>query len=424
MKYKICVINSLYPPYDRGGAEKIAELTAQGLKEEGHKVFVVTSSPWRGFFSLMPKISTPTSSPYSDRGIGTGGDRGGVKIYRFFPLNLFSFANIGRHPLFFRLIWRTFDTFNLHSFLVLWYILRKEQPDIVWTHNLTGIGLLTPLLLKILQIPHIHILHDISLVEPSGLIIKGREKKNFLTRLIFSKITKKLMGSPQLVISPSKWLLDFYLKHGFFKQSRILVKQNPTPTFSPYFAEGETGGVRGGQKLNLLYIGQLEKHKGILLLISALDDFSEKYNFKLFIVGNGRLFNYLKKSAAKRPWLIVCGKLDAEDLEKVWKNSNLTVVPSLTYENSPTVIYESLTRGIPVVASRIGGIPELIKNGENGLLFEAGDKENLKKKLVQIFKDRRTLEDLSQKALTFETKSSEIYVEEILDYANPQILCQ
>jgi len=504
-KYKVCIISALYEPYGRGGAEKIAELVACGLLENGHKVFVVTSKPWQGFFSLLPKVSTPSSaqggsasggnSPYP-RQVGAGGEiifapspcfrkteigggGGGVKIYRFFPLNIFSFANIGKYTLFFRLIWRILDTFNLHSFLVLWYILKKEQPDFVWTQNITGLGLLTPMLLKILKIPHIHTLHDVSLIEPSGLIVKDKENGGLLIRLVWSAITRKLFGSPLLVVSPSKWLLDFYLEHRFFsarggsafggKNSKVLVKQNPVEIpLNPPLLKGENpyptspfqkGGGKEGDlekkeikkdEINFLYIGQLEKQKGILFLISILEELARPhpiprlrqvgagipvvendlgtspspregeeggggFNFNLSVVGTGKLLPLLKKMAETRDWLTVYGKLDGEDISKIWKKTNLTIVPSLIYENSPTVIYESLSRGIPVIASRIGGIPELVEDNKNGLLFEAGDGKDLKNKLIQILQNPQILDNLKQKALTFEAKTPIIYVREILD---------
>ncbi len=394
MKYKICVINSLYSPYDRGGAEKAAELTVAGLQEDGHKTFVVTCKPWQGLFSLLPKISEIDD----------------VKIYRFYPLNIFSFININNYSVFFRLIWRIFDTFNFHSAFMIFTILKKEMPDFVWTHNLTGIGLLIPLVLKLLNIPHIHTLHDVALIEPSGLVVKGKEKRGFLIRLFFGNLTRRLFSSPALVVSPSKWLLDFYLSHNFFGKSKVLVKQNPTVPLQITNQYKYTNG----ESLNLLYIGQLEKHKGILFLISVLDELVANYNFKLFVVGTGRLSHVLGKMAEQKKWLVVCGRLDFEDTKEMWLKTSLTIVPSLAYENSPTVICESLINGVPVLASRIGGIPELVENGKNGFLFEAGDKNGIKQTLIKIFKNPQILENLAQNALTFEAKTPIIYARDIL----------
>ncbi len=406
-------------------------MVAQGLKEEGHKVFVVTAEPWRGIFSLAPKVATPTCSLYSPTSRGIGGVRGDIKTYRFYPLNLFFFASIGKYPLFFRLIWRIFDTFNLHSFAVLWFVLKKETPDIVWTHNLTGLGLLTPLLLKILKIPHIHTLHDVALIDPSGVLFyRSLTTISWLNYdKIWGALIRKLFASPALVVSPSKWLMDFYLGHEFFRTSKTLVIQNPIKIpLNPPLLKGEAeedlekGEVKEGGEINLLYIGQLEKQKGVLFLISTLDELAAKYNFKLFVAGGGKLFGRLKKLKTEKQWLTVCGKLDCDDLEKIWERTDITIVPSLIYENSPTVIYESLTNGIPVIASRVGGIPELIEDGKNGFLFEAGDGEDLKNKLIAIFENPRILDNLKRGALTFEAKTPIMYVREVLDYANLQIL--
>jgi glycosyltransferase involved in cell wall biosynthesis len=205
--------------------------------------------------------------------------------------------------------------------------------------------------------------------------------------------------------------MNFYLHHKFFQKSKILVKQNPLDKLkitNQYKYPTE--------ELNILYIGQLEKQKGILFLISVLNDLSLKYKFKLFIVGTGGLFNHLKEISQNKPWIVFCGRLDNEDLKNIWQKANLTIVPSLLYENSPTVIYESLVNGVPVVASRIGGIPELVEDNKNGFLFEPKDKENLKEKLIKIFENPQILSNLKSEALKFEPKSPKIYVREILEF--------
>lgn len=67
-----------------------------------------------------------------------------------------------------------------------------------------------------------------------------------------------------------------------------------------------------------------------------------------------------------------------------FSNVDFTVVPSVWYENLPGVVYESLSYGIPVIASNIGGIPEMVEDGKNGLLFEPGNADELLQKLVQV----------------------------------------
>lgn len=73
-------------------------------------------------------------------------------------------------------------------------------------------------------------------------------------------------------------------------------------------------------------------------------------------------------------------------------------MPSICYDNSPTVIYESFSFGVPVIGSRIGGIPELIKEGYNGFLFEAGNVEELEGIIGKLTTNTSQLRRLSERA--------------------------
>ena len=112
---KICIINSLYPPYNRGGAEVIAEKQAKELLAEGNDVFVITTRP------MCRKSSSGCGFSVED----------GIKIYRFYPLNIFSIYFIYKHCYLKRIIWRIIDVFNIHSYNQIKRILIQEKPDIV-----------------------------------------------------------------------------------------------------------------------------------------------------------------------------------------------------------------------------------------------------------------------------------------------------
>lgn len=81
------------------------------------------------------------------------------------------------------------------------------------------------------------------------------------------------------------------------------------------------------------------------------------------------------------------GYLQGEALKKVIQNSLFVVVPSEWYENCPFSILESFALGKPVIGSQIGGIPELIIPGKDGLLFKPGDVEDLRAKIRYLFED-------------------------------------
>ena len=86
-------------------------------------------------------------------------------------------------------------------------------------------------------------------------------------------------------------------------------------------------------------------------------------NYKLHIIGTGSKFAQAKKLAANNPNIIFHGYQPAAEF---LAQADHIIVPSLCYENSPTVIFESLSAGVPVIASNLGGISELIQNKING----------------------------------------------------------
>jgi len=98
---------------------------------------------------------------------------------------------------------------------------------------------------------------------------------------------------------------------------------------------------------------------------------------------------------------------------------DVLVVPSLCYENSPTVIYEILALGLPVLAANIGGVAELISEGKNGWTYPAGDFKTLSKKITSIHRQRDKLGNLADNChRSVEPYLLEKYIEKVLDLAN------
>ena len=127
------------------------------------------------------------------------------------------------------------------------------------------------------------------------------------------------------------------------------------------------------------------EEKGVSLLIDAMKDIAAD----CLIVGDGPLKKALQLQAASNPDARI-RFLDHQpfsDLEQIIRRSNMVVVPSIWYENNPFTIIEAFALGVPVVAARIGGIPELVIDQKTGLLFKAGDSADLRDKIVQLLKN-------------------------------------
>lgn len=393
---KIAIVTNLYPPYARGGAEVVITRTVTELLAQGHEVSVITSRPFGGFSTLVPHLE----------------DKANEQIYRYYPLNIYHPLRDFKHPAPIRLLWHAIDMVNpLNGFLVR-RLMNEIKPDVVWSHNLKGVGLTIPLFLRRSGLPWIHQLHDVQLSAPSGLIIAGKEKPKCCLRIfewMYTRLCALLFDSPSIVISPSRFLRDFYQQRRFFKNSEVLVMPNPAPKIQTL-----TRGPRVPGPLRLLSISMLEEHKGIRFMMESLAKWETP--FELTLAGEGTLGKWVREAAAKDKRFKHVGFLALDQIVKLFQISDALVVPSLCYENSPTVIYEALQAGVPVVAADIGGVAELIREGVNGYLFVPGDRQDLLATLRTIDQEKERLRaDSDAIKATVADHAMDVYVRRLVE---------
>lgn len=159
--------------------------------------------------------------------------------------------------------------------------------------------------------------------------------------------------------------------------------------------------------INILYVGRLSKEKGLEVLLQAFRAIVRKTqgstvsNVKLHIVGSGRIENTLKSCADKigiGPFVRFHGFVPFDRLLPLYDRSQIFVLPSFT-EGLPRVLFEAMARGLAIVATRVGGISWMIKDGENGLLVDPGDVNKLEKALRTLLEDEDLRYRLIQKGL-------------------------
>jgi glycosyltransferase involved in cell wall biosynthesis len=394
---KIALINNLYKPYARGGAERIAETIVNELVKQKHEVAVIASKP---FFGKKIVFNTKYSM---------------LNIYFW---NIISYYNLNKLPKLIRPLWHLMNIFNLHSYFKIKKILKTEKPrhegrskpDLVMTHNLMGVGFLTPLAIKRAGAKHIHTLHDIQLLHPSGLMNVDEEKKidSFFAK-IYQAVNKKLFNKVDVIISPSRWLLEMHQQRKFFQDSKCVVLRNPVEEIacsaSSVLAEQEN------KPFVFLYVGQVERHKGISFLIEAFKEINNN-KCELWIVGevNRKIFNIEYLILNNR--IKFLGKKNYNDVRTLMYAASCLVVPSLCYENQPTVIIEAMRNNLPAIASNIGGIPELL---EEKFLFKAGDRDSLVNKMKWMIDVKGESQKLAED-LRFKVKGLNVekYIDKIL----------
>ncbi len=363
---KICIINNIFTPYDRGGgSERITEIIFDELKKQNHEIFVITTAPKK-----LQKKEEHLKNIYYIKSC---------------------FLNLEQKYLISRLVCHIKNLFDIKKYYEIKKILKKEDPEIVITNNLIGLGFLLPLAIKKLRIKHIHILHDIQLLHPSGIMYYKQEKiLDTIHAKTYQKIVKFLFGSPYKIISPSNWLLQLYNSKKFFSFSKKEVLLNPMKLSDPPAKEKQKDN-----KIKFLYVGQIEKHKGAPFLTKVFKELEEKFrkinpNYELKLAGSGKDVDKCKKIAQNSKKIKFLGRLKNIAVIDLMKNSDCLIVPSLCYDNSPTVIYEATTKNLPIIASDIGGISELKKIADI-TLFEPDNKESLKKEIKKILQNKKIL---------------------------------
>lgn len=153
---------------------------------------------------------------------------------------------------------------------------------------------------------------------------------------------------------------------------------------------------------DVLYVGRLSGEKGVDDLLAAFADADLDADVRLHVVGDGPSRESLEdraRSLGIADWTVFHGFVGHGDaLWTLFDESDLLVLPSYT-EGLPRVLGEGMARGLPVVATRVGGIPAFVDDGENGLLVDPGDVDGLCRAIEQVVDDAALRERLTEASL-------------------------
>ena len=183
----------------------------------------------------------------------------------------------------------------------------------------------------------------------------------------YCDLLDKYRKNIRLFISPSRFLRQKLIESGWpAGMIRTVPNFINLEEFEPNYFPGEY----------FLYIGRLSEEKGASTLIRAFSCLSGAKT-RLVIAGEGPLRGSLECLAGGDARIGFTGHLSGRDLAETIRNAMAVVIPSECYENAPMSIIESMASGKPVIGSSTGGIPEMVRDGIDGLLFEPGNVEDL-----------------------------------------------
>ncbi len=285
-------------------------------------------------------------------------------------------------------------------------LLTETRPDLVHIHGFIH-EMSTSILpvLKAAGLPVIQTLHDYKPACPNTTFVsndrvceacrggryynmtryrckRGSLSASFLatTEMYFHELFRLYQPNIDLFISPSYFLREKMIEHGLCRPITVIPNFiNPDSFQASYEPENQ-----------IIYAGRLVRVKGILTLLEAMRRLNS--DVTLNIAGTGELEEEVRRFVAEHRLTNVrlLGHLSTDELARLVRRSLFTVVPSEWYENYSMTVIESLASGTPVVGARMGGIPEQITHGVNGLLFAPGDAAGLAEQMQHLIDNRET----------------------------------
>lgn len=268
------------------------------------------------------------------------------------------------------------------------------QPDIVHLNNIHSY--LSPLVAEIAKkrgIPVVWTLHDYKLLCPSYACLK----RGALCELCFTdkfavlrercmknSLPASLIGFAEAMVwsrQRIESITDCYICPSLFMQRKMqqggfdVAKLHHLANFAINLPNVEV--LKSDY---YCYIGRLSQEKGVKTLLEA----AMRVGRPLLVIGGGPLLEELRSEYAS-DLITFTGALPPHEALQLVAKAQFSVIPSAWYENNPLSVIESLCMGTPVLGANIGGIPELIESGVNGLLFQSGSVESLTQEINRMF---------------------------------------
>lgn len=236
----------------------------------------------------------------------------------------------------------------------------------------------------------------IKLHTPEGLVYQLNREARSRDHFFIEKLEEYWLLKAKQLVGLSQAITDLTRDYYGIKLNNIPIVPNPIDTSffkcAPLSQEENT----------VLYAGRLEFRKGVHVLIRAIPRILEKApQTKFVLIGNDcGMKDYLLRKIQEfeiEKSVMILGQLPREQLVEWYQRSSVCVVPSLC-ENHPYVVLEAMACGRPVIATRVGGIPEIVQHEQNGLLVEAGSVSGLAEAILRLSSDGNMRDTLGANA--------------------------
>lgn len=191
---------------------------------------------------------------------------------------------------------------------------------------------------------------------------------------------RKVVNKSDVIIALSEYWKEYFKNE--FPTKRVEIIKNVIS--APKAHKQQTS------YFTLLFLGLLGKNKGIYDLLECIWDHKVEFQgkLKLYIGGNGEIehVKQLIKEYGIADIVIFEGWVSGDKKIELLNKSDAYILPSYK-EGLPISILEAMSYGMPIISTPVGGIPEIVSNGENGYLVEPGNKEDIYKAIISLLND-------------------------------------
>ena len=253
--------------------------------------------------------------------------------------------------------------------------LRSEKVDVIHCHGLASMAILSLTAARVLKIPHVLTFHTLAhegMRHYSPISIRP----DFSDALVWIYL-RNLLKRPEVVIAPSSPIREELIENKvLMKACEVVPTGIDCNRFNPDRYDKrflERYGLLG--KRVLLHVGRLSFEKRLDTVLQAIAKLApSEADLRLLVVGTGPAENAIKKTAKDlgiEDRVVFTGFLPDEELPVAYASSEVLVIAS-TFETQGMVVLEALASGTPVAGIRFRAIPEFVKEGKNGCLFDDG----------------------------------------------------
>ena len=285
-----------------------------------------------------------------------------------------------------KLLWHVQDTAHPANEALFEEVLSQVEPNVIVLHNLTAVGSNIWRTIRKSGIPCIQVLHDLGLICLNRSRFKGgRQCPGLCAACRIQKLFRfsLIAGARNFsFVSPSYATLHEIERYVDLSAWRREVISNPN-TFLVNRRDVSTV-----EKPRLLYVGRLDPSKGVDVMLQAAERAHDVVEFDVDILGTGSLELPLRQRYANKSWIGFQGSVDQKTVAEFMSRATVLLVPSLWLENAPVGVVHALFAGLPVLGSRIGGIPEYILDGRTGRLLPPGDLNAWSAEIVRVASNR------------------------------------